>query len=96
MLSVGKSKAFPVAKSGVFISILDAVISPVNVESPVWLNGPILVKVPLPDTVSEPVIVWLPIKLFDPVMDKDKFVGPAPIDDWPKLDNEWIIFTINK
>ena len=28
------------------------------------------------------------IKLFDPVMDKDKFVGPAPIDDWPKLDNE--------
>ena len=27
-------------------------------------------------------------KLFDPVMDEDKFVGPAPINDWPKLDNE--------
>ena len=33
---------------------------PVIWTFPVWLNGPILVKVPLPDTVNEPVIVVSP------------------------------------
>jgi hypothetical protein len=40
----------------------------VNVDVPENTAGPILVNVDEPDTVNEPVITWLPTKLFEPVV----------------------------
>jgi hypothetical protein len=49
---------------------------PVIVASPVWLNCPIFVKVLLPDTVSDPVIVVLPN---EPVSIEEPPPDPNPL-----------------
>ena len=43
----------------------------VILTEPENIAGPILVNVDEPDIVSEPVITWLPIKLFEPVIAKE-------------------------
>ena len=57
----------PVDDTSPLALIADDVIFPVNTESPVWLNGPILLKVLDPEIVNEPVIVVLPFIIATPV-----------------------------
>jgi hypothetical protein len=46
----------------------DPVIPCVTLTEPLNIAGPIFVRVDEPDTVSDPVIVWLPTNVFDPVV----------------------------
>ena len=46
----------------------DPVTPCVTLIEPLNIAGPIFVRVDEPDTVSEPVIIWLPTNVFDPVV----------------------------
>jgi len=46
----------------------DPVTPCVTLTEPLNIAGPIFVRVDEPDTVSDPVIVWLPTNVFDPVV----------------------------
>jgi hypothetical protein len=52
------------------VARIEPVIPCVTFTDPLNTAGPIFVNVEEPDTVSEPVIVWSPTKLFEPVVAK--------------------------